>query len=935
MENRIMPTSSLRRVFLDRRSESEALEELLDAVRGGESRALVLCGEAGVGKTALLDSAVERASGFRVARAAGVQSEMELPFAALHQLCAPMLDRLERLPGPQRDALGTAFALIDGHAPDRFYVGLAVLSLLSETADERPLLCVIDDAQWCDVSSAHALAFAARRLGRESVGVVLVMREPSEEFAGLPELVLHGLDQDHARVLLDSAIAGPLDARVRDRIIAEARGNPLALLELPRGLVPAEVAGEFGLQASQPLSGRIERSFVRRLEELPAQTQLLLLVAASEPVGDPVLMWRAAGRMGIAPQAVAPAVSAGLLTLGARVTFAHPLVRSAVYRAASSEARCAVHRALANVTDPELDPDRRAWHRAQATSGPDEDVASELERSAGRAQARGGLAAAAAFLERSAELTLEPSRRAERTLAAAQAMHQAGGLDGALGLLDTAQVGPLDALSRARVDVLRAQISFDSSRGSEAPPLLLKAAKRLEPLDVGLAREIYLDAVAAAVFAGRLAAGTGVQEVAEAVREAPPSPEPRSGPALLLEGFTALVIEGHCAGAPLLKRALSAFCSDALSADQALRWLGVACTAAGLVWDYASWDVLSERLVKLARDSGALTQLPMGLSTRAGVHLLAGELTLAGSLAEEVSAVIESTGSSIAAYAALALVAFQGRESEASELIEAGRKEVLRRGEGAALTFVYWATALLHNGVGRYESAFAAAEEAGEDSNTSWFHSWGLVELVEAGARTRRNERAADALARLSEVTLPSGTDWALGVQARSRALLSDGGEAEALYREALERLGRTRVRVDFARAHLLYGEWLRRENRRIDAREQLHQALDAFTSMGMEGFAGRAARELLATGETVHKSRVDTDDHLTPQEAQIAHLASEGLSNPEISARLFISRRTVEYHLHKVFSKLGISSRNQLQRALGGERSSRRVIDRTSDSHA
>ena len=627
--------------MLGRRNECGVLDGLLAAALGGRSGVLVIVGEPGVGKTALLEYAVESASSFRVARAGGVEWEMELPFATVQQLCAPMLDRLDRLPDRQRDALRVAFGMGSGEAPDRFLVGLAVLSLLSEVARDRPLLCVVDDAQWLDRASAQTLAFVARRLLAERIALVFATREAGDELQGLPRLVVHGLGNRDARPLLVSAFGVPLDERVRDRIVAETRGNPLALLELPRELTAVELAG--GFSVTMPLPGRIEQSFHRRLEGLPPETQRLLLVAAAEPVGDPVLLWRAGERLGLAPESAVPAAEAELLDVGARVTFRHPLVRSAVYRAAPPRERQAVHSALADATDPAVDPDRRAWHRAQATLGPDEEVACELERSASRAQSRGGFATAAAFLERAAALTVEPRRRAGRALAAAQAMHQAGGLDAALGLLGTAEAGPLDELERAQVDVLRAQISFDSSRGDEAPPLLLKAAKRLEPLDVRLARELYLDALAAAVHVGRLAKGGGVHEMAQAVREAPASSEPRSGPELLLEGFTALVTEGHSAGAPLLKEALSAFRSDAVSAEQALRWLWVACTAAGLLWDYESWDALSERLVKLARDCGALTPLPIALNTRAGAHLLAGELTVAASLAEEVSAVVEST----------------------------------------------------------------------------------------------------------------------------------------------------------------------------------------------------------------------------------------------------------------------------------------------------
>ena len=491
-----------------------------------------------------------------------------------------MLDRLERLPGPQREALGTAFGLSAGHAPDRFFVGLAVLGLLAEAADERPLLCLVDDAQWLDRASAQALAFVARRLLADSVALVFAVREEEQELTGLPELVVDGLAHDDARALLRSVIAGRLDERVADRIVAETRGNPLALLELPRGLTAAELAGGFGLPDSRPLSGWIEDSFRRRLDALPARTRRLLLVAAAEPVGEPLLVWRAAERLGIGADAAAPADAAGLCEFGAWVRFRHPLVRSAVYRAASPDERQSTHRALAEATDPEVDPDRRAWHRAQAAPGPDEDVAQELERSAGRAQARGGLAAAAAFLERAAELTLDPARRAQRALEAAQANHQAGAPEAALALLAIAQTGPPDELRRALVDVLRAQIAFAVNRGRDALPLLLKAAKRLEPLDARLARETYLDAFTAAIFAGRLAGGGGLLEVAQAARAAPPASQPPSAADLLLDGFALRIAEGYAAGAPVLKRALSAIRSQDLSGAQGIRWLWVACRAA-------------------------------------------------------------------------------------------------------------------------------------------------------------------------------------------------------------------------------------------------------------------------------------------------------------------------------------------------------------------
>jgi DNA-binding CsgD family transcriptional regulator len=899
-------------MLLDRLPERAALSQLLEAARSGRSGVLVVRGEPGIGKTALLDWAVGSAAGLRVVRVAGVESEMELAFAALQQLCAPMLDQLERLPDPQRAALGVAFGLDTGAAPDRFLVGLAALSLVSGVAEQQPLLCVIDDAQWLDRASALVLGFVARRLLAEAVALVVATHGPGEEFRGLPELPVGGLGEGAAQELLSSVIRGPLDERVRDRIVAETRGNPLALLELPWG-VPG-VASVPGVPGS---SGRIEESFKRRVEVLPAATQRLMLVAAAEPAGEPGLVWRAAQRLGVGAGAVAPAADAGLLAIGERVMFRHPLVRSAVYRAAPPAERRAAHQALADATDPQADPDRRAWHRAQASPGPDEDVAWELERSAGRAEARGGLAAAAAFLERSAALTLDPARRAGRALAAAQAKYQAGAFDATLGLLATAEAGPPDELRRARADVLRGQVAFASSRGSDAPPLLLKAARQFEPLDPRLARETYLDALAAAIFAGRLALGGGVREVAEAARMAPPPPQPTRGPDLLLDGLALLVTEGYPAGAAVLRQAVSAFRGTDVSREEGLRWLWLASYAAAIVWDYASWDVLSDCQVTLARDAGALIALPIALYTHAGVHLFAGEFTEAASLVAQAESVAEATGSSLAPYGTLALAVFRGREAQAAQLIQAATDDAGRRGEGGGLSSVQWAAAVLYNSLGRYEEALAAAQRASEDSPAVRFASWALVELVEAAVRSAVPERAAGALQRLSGIARACRTDWALGAEARSRALVSHGATAETLYREAIDRLGRTRLRVDLARAHLLYGEWLRRQQRRRDARDQLGRAYQIFESIGAAAFAERARTELRATGGHARPHTIETADSLTAQEALIARLAGGGASNPEIAAQLFISPATVAYHLRKVFAKLGVSSRSQLGAAL------------------
>jgi DNA-binding CsgD family transcriptional regulator len=897
-------------MLLNRLAERAALGRLLEAARGGRSAVLLVRGEPGVGKTALLEDAVQAAAGFRVARAVGVESEMELAFAVLHQLCAPMLDQLERLPAPQQDALAVAFGMRVGEAPDRFLVGLAALNLLAETAVARPLLCVIDDAQWLDRASAQVLGFVARRLLAEPVALVVAAREPGREFRGLPELAVGGLADSDARELLGSVIRGPLDDRVRDRIIAETRGNPLALLELPRGLTPEDLTA--GLLAP----GRIEDGFRRRYKALPADTQRLLLVAAAEPAGDPVLVWRAAGELGIGMEAAPAGEAAGLVAIGQQVTFRHPLVRSAVYRAAAPPERREVHQALAEVTDPRADPDRRAWHRAQAAAGPDEEVAAELERSAGRAQARGGLAAAAAFLQRSAALTLDPARRAERTLAAAQAKYQSGAFDAALGMVAAAEAGQLDALQRARAELLRGQVAFASSRGGDAPQLLLKAARQFEKLDTRLARETYLEALSAALFTDT-AVCTDLRDVAAAALAAPSPRSPARAPGLLLDGMAMLVSEGYQAGIPLLKQAVRAFRGADVTTEDELHWLWLACHAAGLVWDYEGMDLLSARQLALARAVGALTALPTALGTRAGVHLFAGRFADAASLVAEAALVTEAIGSSVAPFGAMGLAAFRGLPNAAAELLEAVNADEQHPAEGIALTFVQWATAVLCNGLGRYEQALAAAQQASADSPARRFSGRALAEVVEAATRTGASEHAADALRRLAESTSASGTDWGLGVEARSRALVSEGETAEALYREAIDRLSRARLLMELGRARLVYGEWLRRQRRIRDARDQLRRAHELFTEVGMEAFADRARLELRAAGVRTRSPQTGMHEALTAQEALIARLAGGGASNPEIAAQLFISRATVAYHLRKVYTKLGVSSRTELARVL------------------
>jgi DNA-binding CsgD family transcriptional regulator len=894
------------------------LERLVGAVRSGQGRSLVVHGEPGAGKTALLDHLAGRAADCRVVSVVGVQSEMELAFAGLHQLCVPLLDRVEALPAPQGDALRTAFGLCPGAAPDRFLLGVAVLGLLSEAAGERPLICLVDDAQWLDRASAQVLAFVARRLLAEPVGVVFGARLPCTELAGLPELAVGGLPEPDARALLDSALIRPLDTRVRDQIVAETHGNPLALLEWPRALPAAGLAGGFAMPGALAPPDGVEQGFRRQAEQLPARTRLLLLLAAADPTGDPALVWCAAGELGVGAEAAEPAVAADLISLGARLRFRHPLVRSAAYRSASAAERREAHRALAEATDARLDPDRRAWHRAQAAEGPDAEIAEELERSAGRAQARGGQAAAAAFCERAALLTSDPALRARRALAAAQAMYRAGARDAAPNLLALAEAGPLNELDRAGVSLLRGQMAFASGHSADGPPLLLEAAGRFEAVDARLARETYLDALSAAMYVGRLTDRGGMAEVAKTAGGTPVA-RGTGASDLLLEGLAALIAEGHAAGTPVVRQALRAFRDARPPGDghEHLRWLFVAVRAAHEIWDDGAWEYLADRQVRLARDAGALSVLPLALSQRVFVHLHAGEQAAAGSLVAELTAIKEATGHPLPAYGAMSLACWQGRDQDAARLVETVLEEATAHGEGIGLSLAHHCESVLNNGLGRFEEALAAAERASAYPEELGHSNWSLVELIEAAVRSGQPARAEAALERLADATGSCGTPWALGVEARCRALLCDGDAAELRYRESIAHLGSCSARAELARSHLLYGEWLRRQRRRADARIQLRTAHSMTESMGLAAFAARARRELRATGETARKRAGVTRPELTPQESQIARLAREGLSNAEIGIRLFLSPRTVQYHLGKVFSKLGITSRGQLRGAL------------------
>lgn len=896
-----------------RRTECELLDGVLDEVRDGRSAVLVVRGEAGIGKTALLEYLVESASGFRVVRTFGVESEMELPFAGLQEMCAPLLSRLGLLVEPQRRALNVAFGLASGDAPDRFLVGVATLSLLAETAEQQPLLCLVDDAQWLDQASAQVLGFVARRLLAEPVGLVFAARTPipsPDPLTGLRELNVRGLPTDAARDVLATVAPAPLDDSVRARILEETHGNPLALIEFGR----AELSGGFAVPTAADLSRRIEDEYVERLRQLPLSAQRLALLAAADPAGDSTVLLRAARTLGYDVDLLGTTDVAGLFDIGTRVRFRHPLVRSAAYRAAASEDRRTAHAALAAATDPAADPDRRAWHRAHAATGPDEAVAQELISSADRARRRGGVAAAAAFWERAVILTPDPAARARRALTAAEARYAAGDFEAAEELLVAAEFGPHDELRAAQVQRMRAQIAFVQRRGSDAPPLLLSAAQRLETLDPDLARRTYLEALVASIHAGRSAYGDGGSGVGSAARSALFGPEPLPPLELLRRGLAVRITDGYVDAAPMLQEALRQYRAE----PHALDWLSLTYSLVAMdLWDDAAWFEVASGQVGTARTSGTLSWLPSLLHYLAAYHIQAGELSKAEVLLEELGRMAREIRAATLPHGALLLLAaYRGDVATARELGDLVHKQASASGQGAALTYAEYSRAVLCNGYGDYELAAEAAHNAATVDEVI-LSGWALFELVEGAVRSDQQQRASAAASRLSVIAAANGSDWARGAAARSQALLADGPAADDLHRQSIEVLSRTRIATHLARARLTYGEWLRRQHRRVEARNQLRLALEAFEAMGAHAFGERARRELLATGETVRKrddsSRVD----LTPQEEEIAQLARERRTNSEIGAQLFLSARTVEWHLRKVFAKLNINSRRELDEAL------------------
>ena len=825
--------------LVGRAAELDGLGELLESALRGRSGVLVIRGEAGIGKSVLLDAAADRAEGFTVTRVAGVESEMELPYAALQQLCRPFIDRVPALPAPQRAALSTAFGLSAGPPPDRFLVGLAVLQLLAGLAEERPVLVIVDDAQWLDRVSVQTIEFVARRLLAEPIVLLIAARDAPDrgDFVDLPELRLHGLGNADAAVLLGSVVAGPTDPGVRERILAESHGNPLALLELPHAWTTAELVEGLTDARRVPSVGTIEDGFAKRLRSLPADSRRLLTLAAAEPLGDPTLLWHAAERLGLGWDAASTAEAAGLIEFGAKVRFRHPLARAAAYREASTRERLDVHHALGEVTDPIVDPDRRAWHRANATVTHDDEIALELERSADRAKSRGGLLAASALLERAARLTTDPVQRADRRLAAAAARRDAGALEAALELLPAVVADDASEQRLAQVEHLRGQIAFDQRRGTDAADLLLSAATQLQSLDPDLARETYLEALSAAIWHSGPDRRAGVDAAATAARAAPPAGEPPRAIDLVLDALAVRLTAGYAAAVPLLTGALAAVATlDVGPTDvDRLLWL-TGNRAAGIiateVWDCDAGRTLAERQVRIARDAGALVQLQFALNFLANNLVLAGDLPAAAALLEEDRLVSKMTGVPPIAYTGVLLEAFRGNEHGTSTLIATMADRAASEGQGRIVAFASYAAAVLHNGLGRHDHALECARRVFQ-GDVLGYQTLALPELAEAASRTGNRAVLDEASAWMSARARATPTAWACGIDARVRALTSDGATADGLYRESLAQLKTTSLRIELARGYLLYGEWLRREGRRGEAREHLRRAHDMFAEMG------------------------------------------------------------------------------------------------------
>jgi DNA-binding CsgD family transcriptional regulator len=907
-------------VLIGRRGEQRVVADLLAAMRRGRSGVLVIRGEPGIGKTALLADSLALASDSRIVTISGAESEIELAYAGVQQLCAPFLNYLDALPGPQKNALRVALGSQEaaaGGTPDRLLVGLALLTLLGEAARDRPVVCIVDDAQWVDAASLDAIGFVARRLLADPIAIFFAARQLGAEhqLSGLPELELGGLEDADARALLREMVPGRLDERAREVLLAESGGNPLALLELHKALNPEELAGGYGLAQAASRISRISSSFERRLNELPSETVLLMLIAAADAAARSDWLWAAAERLGLDASVAQPAEDAGLITVFDGLRFRHPLIRSAVYRTAPIAARHRVHAALAQVITGSAADEHRAWHRAKAAPRPDEQIATELLRASERAGARGGVAAAAAFLALSADLTSDAELRVQRRLKAANAKLDAGAPAAASELMVSISAENDSEHVGARIALLRAKLAFAINRGRDAPPLLLAAAERLSRLDPLLSRETYLAALMAAMNVGRLPADerSMARSIAEAARSAPPAAEPPRAVDLLLDGLVVRLTDGYAAAAPLLTRGLREYLREDALGTADPRWHGVTHRVCLDLFDRAASNALAARQVEMLRAAGELTVLPAVLYQYAGLCITEGRFNQATGLIVEAEAVIAATGAPPLASIRPYLAAYRGQEQLCRTLVESAIGDATIRGEGGEVTVALCSKAILHNSYGQYAEALEACAAVSSFDDVGNY-GYMLVEMIEAATRCGEGQVAAEALERLTERADASGSKTAQGLAARSAALVAgDDPRAEAEYQRSIELLEQS-YSLYAMRTRLVYGEWLRRVRRRRDARVELRIAYDAFAAMGAEGFADRARKELTVAGETIYPGPPGQAVGLTAQESHIARLAREGHTTSEIAGQLFLSPRTVEWHLSRIFAKLGIASRRDLR---------------------
>jgi DNA-binding CsgD family transcriptional regulator len=902
-------------VLIGRSRETAQLNALLQGVRGGLGGAVVLRGEAGIGKTALLNAVIDAAGGLSVVRLEGVESEMQLGYAALHRLVRRYLHRLDHLPEPQRDALQSAFGLTAMAPADRFMVALATLSLLGDVAKDEPLLVIIDDAQWLDHESVASLVFVARRLHADQMALVFAVRDSLDTgtlFQGIPELRISGLDEGAARDLLSASVVDPVSHHVAGRIIAVTRGNPLALQELSGELTPEHLAEHEPLPDPLPIGELIEARFLRQVRLLPDDTQLLLLAAAADPEGDRDTLWRASSVLGVSAVALEPAADSGLVVLHPRIEFRHPLVRSAVYSGATATDRRRVHHALAEVMNAETDPDRKALHMASAALGPDEGLAAALEQSAAQARARGGYVAESSFLARSASLTPDPHRQAGRLLLAAQAAFLAGNVGYSESLLGQARPLLSSTFERAQAQRLDGHLRYPLGQPHLAPSLLLGAAKAFGPAHPVLSHHSLIDAFQACGVSLEFTEGTTGSEIGQTALESLALQGGATTPAdVLLKAFALRYCEGYTAAVPAMRDAVRAQAD--MSFEEVNRWNYLAAILAIELWDEAENRNTMTRLESAARATGALPALQVALAGLATIDRRAGRFNEARERYAELHDVALAIGEFVDVLDLFdaELLCWQGDEQ--------ARAKVAHLMEGGAAfcyaTLIYSANlslSTLELAEGRYEAALAAALKVTRGDGLGW-SSEAIPNVVEAAVRCGDTSSATDALECLIERAAASGTPWSLGLLARCRALVTDGSGAAVLYEEGLSRLGQTSLRTEVARTHLVYGEWLRRQKRRTEARDQLRRAYEMFDTMGARPFAERARVELLATGERARARSVETTHDLTSREMQVARLAAQRATSREIAGQLFISANTVDYHLRKVFQKLGVTSRRDL----------------------